>query len=57
MAVVGVAEEAAVNVTGNAVPGVRAGAAGDMATPDGSPETVIVTMLLAAGAVSSREAC
>jgi hypothetical protein len=54
--VVGVAEEAAVNVTGNAVPGVSESVAGEMVTPAGNPDTVTVTML-SVDPVSSREAC
>ncbi len=51
------AEEAAVSVTGKAVPGVSESADGETETPVGNPDTVAVTAPVPAGAVSSREAC
>jgi hypothetical protein len=57
IAVVAVADEAAVNVSGSAVPEVADNADGDTVTPVGRPDTVIVAAPLPDGAVSSREAC
>jgi hypothetical protein len=56
IAVVAVADEAAVKVTGSAVPGVADNVEGEIATPVGSPDTVIVAAPAPAGAASSREA-
>ena len=56
-AVVAVADEAAVNVSGSAVPGVADNVEGEIATPVGRPDTVIVAAPAPAGAASSREAC
>jgi hypothetical protein len=56
IAVVAVADEAAVNVSGSAVPGVADKVEGEIATPVGSPDTVIVAAPAPAGAASSREA-
>jgi hypothetical protein len=57
IAVVAVAEEVAVNITGSAAPGVTDNVDGDIVTPVGRPDTVIVTAPAPAGAASSREAC
>jgi hypothetical protein len=56
-AVAGIADTSAVNVTGNAVPGVRESVAGEIVTPDGNPDTVMVTMPPAVAPASSSEAC
>lgn len=56
IAVEAAAEEAAVNTIGSAVPGVADNVDGEIVTPVGSPETVIVAAPMPAGAVSSREA-
>jgi hypothetical protein len=57
IAVVAVAEDAAVNTTGSAAPGVTDKVEGDIVTPLGRPDTVIVAAPAPAGAASSREAC
>jgi hypothetical protein len=57
IAVVVVAEAAAVNVSGNAVPGVADSVDGEIVTPVGRPDTVIVAAPVPEGAVSIREVC
>jgi hypothetical protein len=57
IAVVAVAEDVAVNVNGSAAPGVADNVEGDIVTPVGSPDTVIVAAPAPAGAASRREAC
>jgi hypothetical protein len=57
IAVVVAAEDAAVSVSGKAVPGVSESVAGEIETPVGNPDTVTVAAPVPAGAVSSREAC
>jgi hypothetical protein len=56
VAVAAVADEAAVNVSGSAVPGVADKVEGEIVTPVGRPDTVIVAAPAPAGAASSREA-
>jgi hypothetical protein len=59
VAVVVVAEEAAVNVSGRATPGVTASVDGEIVTPAGSPDTVTeaVPPPGRADAASNNEAC
>jgi hypothetical protein len=55
--VVVVAEAAAVNTSGNAVPGVADSVDGEIVTPVGRPDTVIVAAPVPEGVVSIREVC
>jgi hypothetical protein len=57
VAVVVVAEEAAVSVNGSATPGISESGDGVIVTPVGSPDTAIVAAPVPAAAASSREAC
>ena len=57
IAVVVVAEEAAVNTRGNAAPGAADNVDGEIVTPAGRPDTVIVAAPAPEGAASMREAC
>ena len=57
VAVVVVAEEAAVSVSGRLTPGVSDSVAGETVTPVGSPDTATVAAPAPAGAARSREAC
>ena len=56
VAVVMVAEEVAVNISGSAAPGVTDNVDGETVTPVGRPETEMVAVPAPAGAASSREA-
>jgi hypothetical protein len=56
IAVAAGAEDAAVNISGEATPGVTGTVAGESVTPLGSPETAIVAGAVPAGAANSREA-
>jgi hypothetical protein len=56
IAVAATAEDAAVNINGEAAPGVTESVAGESVTPLGRPDTAIVVAPVPAGAVNSREA-
>ena len=56
IAVAAAAEDAAVNISGKATPGVTGEVAGESVTPLGSPDTASVAALVPAGAANSREA-
>lgn len=56
IAMVAAAEDAAVNVSGKATPGVTESVAGETVTPLGRPDTATVTAPVPAGAVNNREA-
>ena len=49
-------EDAAVNISGNATPGVSEIVAGETVTPLGRPDTATVVAPVPVGAVNSREA-
>lgn len=57
IAVVVVAEEPAVSVSGKATPGLSDSVPGETVTPEGSPDTETVAAPVPAGAANSREAC
>ena len=57
VAVAAVAEEAAVNTSGSAVPGAADNVDGEIVTPVGRPVTVTIAAPAPAGAASIREAC
>jgi hypothetical protein len=56
IAVAAAAEEAAVNISGKATPGVTDSVAGESVTPLGRPDTATVVAPVTVGAVNSREA-
>jgi hypothetical protein len=56
IAVAAAAEDAAVNITGKATPGVTGSVAGESVTPLGSPDTASVAAPVPAGAANSKEA-
>jgi hypothetical protein len=49
-------EDAAVNISGKATPGVSESVAGETVTPLGRPDTATVAAAVPVGAVNSREA-
>ena len=56
IAVAAAAEDAAVNISGKATPGVPDSVAGESVTPLGRPDTATVATPVPAGAVNNREA-
>jgi hypothetical protein len=56
IAVAAAAEDAAVNISGEATPGVTGSVAGESVTPLGRPDTATVAAPVPAGAANSREA-
>jgi hypothetical protein len=56
IAVAATAEDAAVNISGEADPGVTESVGGESVTPLGRPDTVTVVAPVPVGAANSREA-